>query len=459
MGCLMADGPGNNDSLMRFSNEEAGQRYAVALAESHVEKVRFLVFDALSDSTTHLRHTLVALVTTFGKEVLPGTVVVATKPDVANLMGGPKQIEMRLAGMRELMREQNIPECQLITWNGRLKDAEAVAQFEMLSQLLVQVPCVALSSLTDLKTRQRKCAEQLHAEQKPRSKRISVEVEHQEPYETMEATTVPCKEAYEESYEEIEKEIVVNKVEHQEPYETVENDSVTCTEEYLEPYEEIENEIVMKKVDYQEPYETVEYEIVTVQETHQEPYESTKTETYTEWERYSGGGSIAAGIFSLGISTAFHNGRNADWREVTRTRQVPVTKFRTVTRDVQKSVPKTVIKHRTVIRDELQNVPKTVTKHRTLTREVLKTVPKTVMQYRTVTRDELQTVPKTVTKSRTLYRDTTKTVYVPVTKYHAVTKTEQKDVEYLLPIEDFMESALQQILREVRSTFSAKVSR
>ena len=69
---LVVDTPGDNDSRLRFSNEEAGKRCAVALAAANLASVQVLLFESMASPTIQLRASLASLQATFGETVLPG---------------------------------------------------------------------------------------------------------------------------------------------------------------------------------------------------------------------------------------------------------------------------------------------------------------------------------------------------------------------------------------------------
>ncbi|CAK0867143.1 unnamed protein product, partial [Prorocentrum cordatum] len=79
---LMLDAPGIDDTMLRFSDDEAGRRVALALAASGVTHVKFLVFESLANDAMQLRSTLEKLFRAFGAAVAPATLVLATKADM-----------------------------------------------------------------------------------------------------------------------------------------------------------------------------------------------------------------------------------------------------------------------------------------------------------------------------------------------------------------------------------------
>ena len=66
----VVDGPGDQDSRLTISNEEAGRRYAREVFAGGARQVRFLVFEGLDAPACQLRAWLASLQTTFGPNAL-----------------------------------------------------------------------------------------------------------------------------------------------------------------------------------------------------------------------------------------------------------------------------------------------------------------------------------------------------------------------------------------------------
>ena len=133
---LAVDGPGDNDSMMRFTNEEAGRRYAAGVAALGVQWLKFLIFESLASPAVQLRASLASLVTAFGASVLPGVVVVALQAD---LRTGPQR-EVRLSALRAVMAEQGITELVLWQHADSLDQAGVQAELAELQAALQRVP-------------------------------------------------------------------------------------------------------------------------------------------------------------------------------------------------------------------------------------------------------------------------------------------------------------------------------
>ena len=83
---------------------------ATALAEAGIRRVKFLVFDSMSNDLMLLRETLSSLFTAFGTNAKHGTVVVASKVNLA-----PNKAK-RINLLREVTENQGIKE--LVEWYG-----------------------------------------------------------------------------------------------------------------------------------------------------------------------------------------------------------------------------------------------------------------------------------------------------------------------------------------------------
>lgn len=175
---LLLDGPGDNDSFLRFTNEEAGRRYAVGVASARAERVKFLVFESMAGDKMELRGTLASLVTTFGANALEGVVVVASKKDLRPGATG----KARLLAVRQVMQEKGLTE--LVTWQSHgLDEEEKASQLEDLRSALARVQGVSTSDLEDLWQRQRRRAQELYDAQPMRTKVIGVEEQYTYPYQ------------------------------------------------------------------------------------------------------------------------------------------------------------------------------------------------------------------------------------------------------------------------------------
>ncbi|CAE7250768.1 unnamed protein product [Symbiodinium natans] len=82
LGCPMPDTPGINDTLMRFTNAEAGARVALGVAHARPKSLKFIITDSLANDSMQLNNTLETFTLAFGREVLPSVVVLATKADL-----------------------------------------------------------------------------------------------------------------------------------------------------------------------------------------------------------------------------------------------------------------------------------------------------------------------------------------------------------------------------------------
>merc|ERR1712007_17435 len=93
-------------------------------------------------------------------------------------------------------------------------------------------------------------------------------------------------------------------------------------------------------------------------------------------------------------------------------------------------------------------------KKKTVTVDVPTQVPVTVTKYREVTKHRSATGYRTQTKTRNVkkYRQVTK--HRDVTRYRTATRMVTRSVEYKLPIEDFYQPALDEILVEARASFT-----
>lgn len=226
---LIVDGPGDNDSGLRFTNEEAGRRYAVAVAAAGLTRVKALVFESMASPTIQLRASLASLKAAFGETMLQGIVVILSQCDLR--MGQAR--ERRIEAVRTVMAEQGLSELVLWQHSESLNTDEIQAQRDELSGALSRVSGVNTADLEDLWQRQRRRAQELCDAQPPRSRDVEVEEEYAESYQEQEA------------YQE------------QEPYSTTESYQEQVPYTYQEAYA------------VQEPYQETEYHTVTVQEQRQ----------------------------------------------------------------------------------------------------------------------------------------------------------------------------------------------
>jgi hypothetical protein len=190
LGCYVGDGPGNDDSLLRITNEEIGMRWAEKVAtwafdhpqENGQEstKVKFIVFESMKESRVQLRATLLALFTQFGEAIRPGIVVVVSKYDTAS--------EIREAKITETMEALGLS--KLVRWQSFGLDPGG--QQEQLAALIAKLDEATAVCTTDLQSfwqRQQDRQQALFNGQPTRSKQISVEEEYSEPYMETESWT------------------------------------------------------------------------------------------------------------------------------------------------------------------------------------------------------------------------------------------------------------------------------
>jgi len=86
--------------------------------------------------------------------------------------------------------------------------------------------------------------------------------------------------------------------------------------------------------------------------------------------------------------------------------------------------------------------------------DVQKQVSVPVTKYRAVTKHRDATAYRQETKTRTVTKYRSVTKHREVTRYRTAKKAVVKTVEYFLPIADFYQLALEQILDEARRAFS-----
>lgn len=160
----MLDGPGDGDSFLRLTDQEAGRRYAVGVAAAHATLVKFLVFESMGGDRMELRATLASLVTTFGAGALDGVVVVVSKADLRPGAAG----QGKIAAVQRAMREHGLRE--LVVWQSQgLGGEDDDAQLNALRAAVQRVRGSSPSDLADLWQRQRQRAQEMFDSQVPRT--------------------------------------------------------------------------------------------------------------------------------------------------------------------------------------------------------------------------------------------------------------------------------------------------
>jgi len=165
---LLCDTPGIDDTQLRFTKEEAGKLVALGIAEAGVRRVKFAVFECLSNTAMHLRDTLASLESAFGATALSGAIIVAS---MANEVSS-SYLARRLAKIQEVASNSGIHE--VVTWRGPKLFEEDLSA---LRAALSRVEAVPITELEDLWGRRDRRAAELHAAQVPRTEEILVEVE------------------------------------------------------------------------------------------------------------------------------------------------------------------------------------------------------------------------------------------------------------------------------------------
>ena len=97
-------------------------------------------------------------------------------------------------------------------------------------------------------------------------------------------------------------------------------------------------------------------------------------------------------------------------------------------------------------------------KKKTYTVQVTKSVPVQVQRLRPVTRHREVTRYRAEERTRPVTRYRAVTRQRDVTRCRTATRTVDRTVEYVLPVEDFHQAALEEILAEVRASFRARAS-
>lgn len=186
LGHWLLDVPGINDSMLRFTNQEAGKRVALGVARAGVRRLKFLVLDSLGNDSLQLRNTLVEFVTAFGRPLLPSVVVMASKADRCPQESRAK----RVSNMQEIGRKQGIN--QVIVWqNSSISYEDKLGQLGELIRALEQTPDGQMHELEDLQTRVQTLAQQLYESAPMQQKQVPVEQEYQEPYQEQEPYEEP----------------------------------------------------------------------------------------------------------------------------------------------------------------------------------------------------------------------------------------------------------------------------
>lgn len=375
---LLVDRPGDNDTMMRFSNQEAGKRCAVAVAEAGVMQLKFLVFDSMGADTMQLRATFASLVTTFGDAVLQGVVVVASKKDLSQGNASDK----RLQAVWKVMESHGITE--LVTWQSQgLDDEGSGQQLVALQQSLSRVQGVSTDALEDLWQRQQRRARELCDAQPTRTREVEVQEQYLVPYSAEESWT------------------------EQEAYQTTESYST------------------------QETYTDTEIQCVQVPQSR--PLGGTynckwDTEWKGRWNENAWGGPM-------------------DWSGV-------VAIFHSLRGDIQHfSINRGKMTCRRNFQVRLCNTGQIV-----LSLSDIMSHPAELTE-QTETHMVPHQVSVPVTRSRTVQRTRPATAFRPVERSRTVvrqreaTRTVTKTVEYTLPLEDFVDQALSQIIAQVQATF------
>lgn len=187
LGHWLLDVPGINDSMLRFTNQEAGKRVALGVARAGVRRVKFLVLDSLGNDSLQLRNTLVEFVTAFGRPMLPSVVVVPSKADRCP----QESMAKRVSTMQEIGRKLGIN--QVVVWqNSSISYDGKQGQLGELKRALEQTPDGQIHELEDLQTRVQTRAQKLYESAPMQQKQVPVKQEYQEEYQEKE----PFEEAY-----------------------------------------------------------------------------------------------------------------------------------------------------------------------------------------------------------------------------------------------------------------------
>ena len=156
----VVDGPGDQDSRLTISNEEAGRRYAREVFAGGARQVRFLVFEGLDAPACQLRASLASLQATFGPIAHQAAVVVASRVD---LVPDSQRKGQRLQKTRDIMTKCGLDASRLVCWQhfGSLSSGAQQAQLKELQAALGRVDAVAPAQLQSLWQRQQARAQQM----------------------------------------------------------------------------------------------------------------------------------------------------------------------------------------------------------------------------------------------------------------------------------------------------------
>ena len=170
----VVDGPGDQDSRLTISNEEAGRRYAREVFAGGARQVRFLVFEGLDAPARRLRSSLASLQTTFGPNALQAAVVVASRAD---MVPDSQCKGRRLQKIRDIMTECGLDASRLICWQhfASLSSAARKAQLKELQAALGKTLPTTPDELQTLLDRQRERAQQLYQRTAPRQASTTIQ--------------------------------------------------------------------------------------------------------------------------------------------------------------------------------------------------------------------------------------------------------------------------------------------
>lgn len=150
------DTPGMDDTRLRFTDEEAAMKVALAVVEAKATKVKFIVFVSLANDSLTLRPTLTKLEMAFGQSCLPATLVLMTKPDKAT----DDERKLREARVKDICKAFEVKE--YLTWqNLNINEVDFQQQLHALQEALKRLPGITTSQIEDLETRIAKLAKTL----------------------------------------------------------------------------------------------------------------------------------------------------------------------------------------------------------------------------------------------------------------------------------------------------------
>ena len=163
----VVDGPGDQDSRLTISNEEAGRRYAREVFAGGARQVKFLVFEGLDAPARQLRASLASLQTIFGPNALQAAVVVASRAD---LVPDSQRKGQKLQTIRSIMKQCGLDASRLVCWQhfASLSSAARKAQLKELQAALGKTLPTTPDELQTLLDRQRERAQQLCQRTAPR---------------------------------------------------------------------------------------------------------------------------------------------------------------------------------------------------------------------------------------------------------------------------------------------------